>query len=93
MSESMWAYLISRSIYDHPGTTVPMKSGVRKYQDRPRIAQGDNVTIERIALLDSGYIAPTVRVLVTLASGAERWIDGDKLDMSAVAPHEIIETR
>lgn len=90
MSE-MWGYLIDRSLYDHPGAEVTMKQAIRKWKDRPALAEGERVTIVRFKHIDGSYgLVP--RLLVRNADGAERWVHAtDVTDLPE--SHEIIDTR
>jgi hypothetical protein len=69
----MWATVLDRSLYDHPGAVVTMRDNVRRYQDRPALKAGDKVTIVSFKDLDGQY-GPEPRVLVRTADGRERWI-------------------
>lgn len=86
---AMWDYLFDRSLYDHPGADVTMRRAIRRYRDRPALAEGEHVTIVRLKFLDTYYGADP-RVLVRNAAGAERWIHATDADGYPTA-HAIVQ--
>ena len=88
---AMWSYLLDRSLYDHPGAEITMGRAIRRYRDRPALAEGEQVTIVRFKAMDGQY-GPEPRLLIRTAAGAERWIAAtDATDLPE--PREIKQTR
>lgn len=74
----MFEMAIDRDMYDHPGKATTMTRGIRKYQNRPALAQGETVTIVRMTFTQDNYgLWP--RVLVRSDNG-ERWVAGSDIE-------------
>lgn len=76
--EAVIARQIDGQLYA-PGNFTTMREGIRRFKERPAIAAGARVFIERLAFVDRGVYTLTPRVLVSTGDGATRWIDAAKV--------------
>ena len=75
---SIFAGMIDRDMYDHPGKQTVMTRSIRKYQNRPALTAGQTVTIVRMDFREDQYgVWP--RVLVRSDDG-ERWVNGADIE-------------
>lgn len=84
----MWEYLLDRSLYDHPGATVELRRTIRRYKDRERLTEGEQVEIVQFRAFEGQY-GPEPKCLVRSASGSERWVHAADLT-GFPEPHEIV---
>lgn len=72
--EAMIARQVDSELY-RVGEPTTMRRAIRRYQSKPRLEQGQKVTIRRLDFVDRGGYTLHPRVEIETEDGQRRWID------------------